>query len=261
MRMYPRGKRVGRLLAAFAVTIAGCSGPGAAPGGDAALGVAAARFEVSPPSELNPVRGHMIQDVVMVDGYISMFFELRNVGSQALTFINTLYDYEPDQLYAPTVSIAWEEGGNAVSTRAGRFFPSPAIVQPGETAVYIMGGQKVNGSGALGELETHIKDCPTRGMDDVPAAAAAVENVSWEFAEDGSATVRGELVELDGSRRQTPPTVGVAFFDESGAFAGAIVSNAVGGFLDPHERRSFEISGYGVRADAVARVVAYAFIG
>ena len=257
-----------RFAAALAVVLAvtACSAtPDSAPArsepATAPLEFAAARFEVSPPADPGrALRGEMTQDVVVVDGHLSMFFELRNVGDEPLTFINTLYDTEPDQLYTPVVTMGWQEGGNAVYTRSGRFFPSPAIVQPGETAVFIMGGQPVRGSGTLGELNTNMKDCPTRGMDDVPSAAVAVEELTWEVEADGSTVVRGELVELDGSRRPTPPTIGVAFFTEAGNFAGAVVDHGVDGPLGPHERRPFEITGPGVGGEAaVAR--GYAFIG
>ena len=54
----------------------------------------------------------------------------------------------PTQLYACAVRLEWKQGGNAIYTRAGHFFPSPAIVQPGHTAVYpVMAGQQVTGAG------------------------------------------------------------------------------------------------------------------
>ena len=83
------------------------------------------------PGPVKPFRGEMQQHIRVVDGYVSMYFELRNIGEEPVTFLNTLYDYEPDQLYTPAVRLEWQEGGNLVQTRAGRFFPSPAILQPG----------------------------------------------------------------------------------------------------------------------------------
>ena len=86
------------------------------------------------PGPVKPFRGEMQQHIRVVDGFVSMYFELRNVGEEPVTFLNTLYDYEPDQLYTPAVRLEWQEGGNLVQTRAGRFFPSPAILQPGRRA-------------------------------------------------------------------------------------------------------------------------------
>jgi hypothetical protein len=202
----------------------------------------------------------MVQHVRIVDGYVSMYFELNNIGEEPVTFLNTLYDYEPNELYTPAVRLEWEGGQNLVYTRAGRFFPSPAILQPGESGVYLMGGQPAQGGeGELGDLVTHIKFCPTRGMDDVPSAPIEVGDLAWSTA-DGVTTVSGTLQQAQGAARPAAPTVGVAFFDEEGAFAGAVVAARASEPLDAGAATPFEISGRGVLGDEIASARAFAWV-
>lgn len=212
------------------------------------------------PGPVKPFRGASTQQVYIRDGLVSMYFELRNVGEEPITWLNTLYDYEPQQLYTPVVQLEWQEGGRAVYTRAGRFFPSPAIIQPGESAVYLMAAQPVQGEGTPGDLLTHIKYCPTRGMDDVPGIPVPVEGVAWEAHADGTVTATGTLVESAGSLRARPPQIGVAFFDAQDRFIGAVATPADGEALEPHERRDFAISGAGVAIDEIATTRAWALI-
>jgi hypothetical protein len=212
------------------------------------------------PGPVKPFRGEMIEQVYIADGKISMFFQLNNVGEEPVTFLNTLYDYEPDQLYTPAVRLEWKEGGNATYTRAGRFFPSPAIVQPRNSAVYIMAGQPVSGAGTPANLVTHIKYCPTRGMNDVPGIPLTVGNLSWSSAQPGAVTVKGTLTQDEGGRRNKAPTIGVAFFDKADTFVGAVVASASGPFLLPGTTRDFELTGDGVETGSIARAQAYAFI-
>jgi hypothetical protein len=226
--------------------------PGAAP--------VSAKFTVPPPP--GPVladRGEMIQEVQVVDGYASMLIHLRNVGSEPVTFLNTLYDYEPHQLYEPLVRVEWTGGAAAVGTRDGRFFPSPAVVAPGQRAVYLLAGVRVSGAGQIGSVVSHIKYCPTRGMDDVPADVLTVSGLTWSTRA-GITTVLGTIIETAGTRRATPPTIGVAFFDASGAFVGGVVQHDVGARLEPNERRTFEISGPGVLADRIGRASGWAWV-
>jgi len=219
------------------------------------------RIVVPPaPGPVKPFRGEMVQQVYIAGGMVSMFFELDNVGEEPVTFLNTLYDYEPDQLYTPAVRLEWKEGGNAVYTRAGRFFPSPAIVQPGQKAVYIMGGQRVTGAGSPADLVTHIKYCPTRGMDDVPAIPLRVSDLQWTADGAHGVTVSGLLAETSGTRRNKAPTIGVAFFDASDALVGAVVATSSGGPVPANGSRPFALSGSGVDTAAAVRAVAYAFI-
>jgi hypothetical protein len=205
-----------------------------------------------------PFSGRMTPQVLLVDGYVTMYMDLVNTGSEPLTFINTLYDIEPTRLYWPTVAFPWTSGGAAAVTRDGRFFPSPAIVQPGDRAVYVMGGVHANGTGLLAAPVANIKFCPTRGMDDIPSVPIEVHDVAWSTS-DGLTTVRGTLVETRGSRRPDPPVVGVAFFDEAGAFVGAVVESRVGDRVLPGSRRSFTIEGRGVDASRIFRAEAYAY--
>ena len=228
----------------------GASAPAASPSSSAA-----AVGSASP----KPVSGRMPHQVRLVDGYVTMYMSLENTGTEPLTFLNTLYDDEPDQLYSPTVVFPFASGDTATVTRAGRFFPSPAIVQPGDRAVYIMGGQEANGSGQLAEPVANIKFCPTRGMDDIPGVPLEVADLAWTAA-DGVVTVRGTLTETMGSRRPALPTIGVAFFDEADGFIGAVVDSRAGAPMAPNSNRPFEISGPGVAADHIARAEAYAFI-
>ncbi len=232
------------------------------PNASTATGVPVFMESVVPPAPgpVKPFRGEMDQQVFIVDGRISMFFELKNVGEEPVTFLNTLYDYEPTQLYTPAVRLEWKQGGNAVYTRAGRFFPSPAIVQPGTSAVYIMGGQPVTGAGTPADLVTHIKYCPTRGMDDVPGIPLAISDLAWTADGADSVTVSGTLSETTGTQRNKPPTVGVAFFDASDHLVGAVVSTAGGGPVPANGRQAFSLSGSGIDAQAIARAQAYAFI-
>lgn len=226
-----------------------------APGEPVALTV-----EVGPrPGPIKPFRGEMTQQVRIADGYASMYFELRNTGEEPVTFLNTLYDYEPRQLYEPVVRLEWQEGGNAVYTRNGRFFPSPAILQPGETGYYLMGGEPIAGSGTAGDLVSHIKYCPTRGMDDLPSLPLAVGDLAWEAAADGTVTVSGTLT-AGGTSRDRPPTVGVAFFDASDRFVGAVVEGSVGEAMEANASRSFELAGNGIDGAAIARAEAYAYV-
>jgi hypothetical protein len=182
------------------------------------------------------------------------------VGDEPITWLNTLYDYEPQQLYTPVVQLEWQEGGRAVYTRNGRFFPSPAIIQPGEEAVYVMGGQPVQGTGTPGDLLTHIKYCPTRGMDDVPGIPVPVEDLAWQANADGTVTATGTLVESAGSLRARAPQIGVAFFDAADQFIGAVVSPSDGEPLAANQRRPFSISGAGVAGDEIATARAWALI-
>lgn len=229
---------------------AGASGPVASPSSSAA-----AAGTDSP----KPFSGRMTHQVRLIDGYVTMYMSLENTGTEPLTFLNTLYDDEPDQLYSPTVVFPFASGDTATVTRAGRFFPSPAIVQPGDRAVYIMGGQKANGSGQLAAPVANIKFCPTRGMDDIPGVPLEVDDLAWTEA-DGVLTVRGTLTETMGSRRPALPTVGVAFFDDADGFIGAVVDSRAGAPMAPNSYRPFEISGSGVAVDHIARAEAYAFV-
>jgi hypothetical protein len=258
-------RRIGRLpgLLALIVGLTAC-GPIAAPGAltSPAATVADASIERTQgpaPGPIKPFRGEMLQHIRVVDGYVSMFFELRNIGEEPVTFLNTLYDYEPDQLYTPAVRLEWEEGGNLIYTRAGRFFPSPAILQPGDSGAYLMGGQAVQGSGTIGDLVTHMKYCPTRGMDDVPSIPLEVSDLDWSAA-DGTTTVTGTLTQRGGAGRPGQPAVGVAFFDADDAFVGAVVSTRAADGVDPDQAVAFEISGRGVLADQIATARAYAWI-
>lgn len=249
---------------------AGTKGPTAAATlrGDATRSsqpVQLARFEVPPaPGPVKPWRGEMEQQVLVADGYATMYFKLRNTGEEPVTFLNLLYDYEPRNLYDPMVHAYWADGAEVATnqifqSRAGRFFPSPAVLQPGEEGVYLMGGQPIDGTGKIGSLKTNIKYCPTRGMDDVQSQPLEVSGLSWE-THDGVTTVRGTIRQASGGRRASAPTIGVAFFDAAGAFTGAVVGDGIGGAMRPGESRSFEISGHGVRADAGSRAEAWAWV-
>ena len=218
------------------------------------------RIVVPPaPGPVKPFRGEMVEQVYLADGLISMFFQLRNVGQEPVTFLNTLYDYEPTQLYTPAVRLEWKEGGNAVYTRAGRFFPSPAIVQVGQSAIYLMAGQPISGVGTPGDLVTHIKYCPTRGMNDVPAVPLKVSGLHWSAGADG-VTVQGTITETQGERRNKAPTIGVAFFDASDRFIGAVLGVSSGAPVGAHASRSFELSGGGVATSAIASAQGFAYI-
>jgi hypothetical protein len=217
----------------------------------------------SPAAE--PGRAEITHQIQVVDGYVSMYVSLVNTDVEALTFINTLYDTEPDKLWTPLIAIPLKAGGNAVVTRGGRFFPSPAIVPAGGRAVYVMGGQRlaggqpVDGVAAFAEPIINIKACLTRGMNDAPGIPLGVEGVTWSVAA-GVTTVRGTLVETKGSQRASLPMVGAAFFDAAGGFLGAVVDTRAGDAMVPYSRRPFVISGRGVKTDAIARVEAYAVI-
>jgi uncharacterized OB-fold protein len=200
----------------------------------------------------------MTPQVRLVDGYVTMYMKLDNTGTEPLTFLNTLYDIEPTRLYDPTVAFPWTDGETAVVTRAGRFFPSPAIVQPGHSAVYVMGGMQARGTGVLATPVANIKFCPTRGMDDIPSIPIQVKDVTWSTT-GGVTTVRGTLVETEGSGRPDPPVVGVAFFDRDGAFVGAVVDSRNGDRMQPNGSRPFEMTGRGVDAARIYRADAYAF--
>ncbi|MGH2488230.1 MAG: hypothetical protein ACRDFR_01245 [Candidatus Limnocylindria bacterium] len=260
-------------LVAFLVLAActpGSSGPGPSLGPTTSAGPSGGSpdpaavtltYEVGPrPGPVQPFRGEMTQHVHMAHGLVSMYFELRNVGEDPVTFLNTLYDYEPQQLYEPVVRLEWAEGGNAVYTRAGRFFPSPAILPAGATGAYVMGGQPVSGSGTPADLVAHIKYCPTRGMDDVPGIPLGVTDLSWVVNQDGEVTVHGTLVEEQQARRNHPPMVGVAFFAADETFIGAVVSAALGEPLASGERRAFMLSGGGVSTDRIDHATAWAVI-
>jgi hypothetical protein len=272
----PRSRQRAALLAAAAILLAGCAAPRAGSAGSPTL---APSVELSPnastvtgqpvhlqvvvppvPGPVKPYRGQMVEQVYVADGQISMYFELDNVGEEPVTFLNTLYDYEPTQLYTPAVRLEWKEGGNAVYTRAGRFFPSPAIVQPGQSAVYIMGGQAVTGAGTPGDLVTHIKYCPTRGMDDVPAIPLTVADLQWTADGADGVTVTGMLRETTGTQRNKPPTIGVAFFDASDQLVGAVVASPSGITVPANGSHRFSIAGSGVDTASIASARAYAFI-
>ncbi len=221
-----------------------------------------ASFELGPPpGPVKPFRGVVEHDVQIYAGWVSMRFRLRNTGEEPLTFLNTLYDYEPLQLYEPLVRLEWTDGTAAVNSRRGRFFPTPAILQPGEEALYLMGAQPVMnpGSGEIGDLVTHIKYCPTRGMDDVPGLPLEVTDLEWETA-DGITTVRGMLHETEGTRRLGAPSIGIEFMDAEGEFLGAIVQDGVGERLDAGESRPFEVSGPGIRIGEIASATGSAWV-
>ena len=206
-----------------------------------------------------PFSGRMTPQVLLVGGYVTMYMDLVNTGSEPLTFLNTLYDIEPTRLYSPTVAFPWTSGDTAVVTRAGRFFPSPAIVQPGQRAVYVMGGMPAKGTGVLGTPVANIKFCPTRGMDDIPSVPVGVRDLTWSSSA-GVTTVHGTLVESAGSRRVDPPVIGVAFFDKAGAFVGAVVDSRNGDRLAAGASRSFTMEGRGVDAARIFRAEGYAFV-
>jgi hypothetical protein len=254
------------MLAASILVLAACSGTPTvpSPGTPAPTALATptagaprlltATYEIGPrPGPVKPFRGEMTQDVQIFDGWVTMRFELRNTGEEPVTFLNTLYDYEPLQLYEPLVRLEWTDGTAAAHARVGRFFPTPAILQPGEEGVYLMGAAPIltAGTGELGDLVSHIKYCPTRGMDDVPGLPLEVSDLEWETS-DGVTTVRGVVTETQGVRRLGTPTIGVEFVGPDGEFLGAVVDDGVGERMEPGESRPFEISGPGVRAqDAV----------
>jgi hypothetical protein len=288
--MHVNGNRVGRrvgilsLLIGLLAVLAGCTsvtsnaprwtlgptlaprsapasaGSSSAPASSTAVvipspGASAAAADGTP----KPFSGRMTPQVLLVDGFVTMYMELDNTGSEPLTFINTLYDIEPTQLYNPTVAFPWTTGETALVTRAGRFFPSPSIVEPGHSAVYVMGGIQARGSGQLATPVANIKFCPTRGMGDVPSIPIAVQDLAWSST-NGVTTVRGTLVETEGSRRPDPPIVGVAFFDKAGAFVGAVVDSRNGDRMDPLSSRPFVIEGRGVNASRIVRAEGYAFV-
>lgn len=284
----------GVVATALGLIIAGCSGastvepgwtlgPTLAPSADIALPSAAAgpTSAPDPSTPANPsagastsassgasldpnataktFSGRMTPEVVLNDGYVSMYMDLENTGLEPLTFINTLYDLEPTKLYAPVVVFPWTTGENAVYTRAGRFFPSPAIVQPGDRAVYVMGGMEARGSGELGPPVANIKFCPTRGMNDVPSLPVDVSDLDWSTTS-GVTTVTGTIVQTAGAEQVDPPVVAVAFFDDADAFLGAIVDSRVGIRLEPGRQTAFSMVGRGVAADRISRAEAYAFV-
>jgi hypothetical protein len=258
--------RVAPVLATLALLLAACGPAGPGQPGTRSFSPAptplatptagapqllAATYEVGQrPGPVKPFRGEMTQDVQVFQGWVTMRFELRNTGEEPVTFLNTLYDYEPFQLYEPLVRLEWTDGTAASSGRGGRFFPTPAILEPGQVGVYLVGATPVleAGNGELGDLVTHIKYCPTRGMDDQPGLPLEVTDLEWE-SEDGVTTVRGMLHETQDSRRFGRPTVGVEFIGPDGEFLGAIVDDGVGEPMQAGESRPFEISGPGVRAD------------
>lgn len=270
-RPFP-SRRLGAGLLIVALVLSACStravheparsADGAAVGLDDAQ---TARFEVGPPpGPVKPWQGDMVQQVQVVDGYATMMFTLRNTGEEPVTFLNLLYDIEPDHLYDPLVHAYWADGpktaeNQAFQNRNGRFFPSPAVLQPGEVGVYLMGGKKVNGDGKIGELKTNVKYCPTRGMDDVQSQSLVVSQLTWQ-TQDGVTTVRGMLRQAEGTRRYSAPTVGVVFFDTAGGFAGAVVGDKVGARMLPGEERPFEISGRGVQSGSVVRAQGWAWV-
>lgn len=292
MARLPAGRRPSAILIAALLVLAGCSSVAPSEGSAAPTLVASpvasaswsasapaetnpavneagdvqlARFEVPPaPGPVKPWRGEMEQQVLITDGYATMYFKLRNTGEEPVTFLNLLYDYEPHNLYDPMVHAYWADGAEAATnqifqSRAGRFFPSPAVLQPGQEGVYLMGGQPIDGTGTIGSLKTNIKYCPTRGMDDVQSQSLEVSDLSWE-THDGVTTVRGTIRQASGGRRASAPTIGVAFFDAAGTFTGAVVDDGVGGAMRPGESRSFEMSGHGVRTDAGSRAEAWAWV-
>ena len=235
--------------------------PSAAPASSAAVvpGATAGASPAATAGTPKPFSGRMTPQVLLVDGYVTMYMELDNTGSEPLTFINTLYDIEPTKLYNPTIAFPWTDGETALVTRAGRFFPSPAIVQPGHSAVYVMGGLAARGSGRLATPVANIKFCPTRGMDDVPSIPIEVGDVAWTTS-GGVTSVHGTLTETEGSRRPDPPVVAVAFFDKAGAFVGAVVDSRNGDRMQPNSSRPFEMEGHGVDAARIFKAEAYAFV-
>lgn len=255
--------RLPAIVAISALILAGCApapGESQAPGASDPEAVTLI-YRVPPPAgPVQPWRGEIIQHVHMAFGQVSMYFELRNIGEEPVTFLNTLYDYEPQQLWEPVVRLEWAEGGNAIYTRAGRFFPSPAIVQTGTVATYLMGGQPISGSGTPADLTAHIKSCPTRGMDDEPGLEFEVADLTWSPGPAGEVTVRGTLTNPNAVERNQPPTIGVAFFDADGEFVGAVVAASVGSPLAPGEEREFEVSGGGVSTAQAATVSGWAFV-
>ncbi len=221
-----------------------------------------AHYEVGPPpGPVQPFRGEVIEDVQVYNGWVSIRLVLRNTGEEPVTFLNTLYDYEPLQLYEPLVRLEWTDGTAASSNRHGRFFPTPAILEPGEEGIYLMGGQPAleAGSGELGDLVTHIKYCPTRGMDDLPGLPLEVTDLAWETS-DGVTTVRGVIHQTSSDRRFGSPAVGIEFVGPDGEFLGALVDDAVGDRMEAGESRPFEISGRGVRTDGTPTLNARAWV-
>ena len=273
--MIPARRIAAAAMAALLVLLAACeAGPPGASGGTpaptplatptaGAPALLAASYEVGPPpGPVKPFRGLMQQEVQIYQGWVTMRIRMTNTGEEPITFLNTLYDYEPLQLYEPLVRLEWTDGTAASSGRRGRFFPTPAILQPGEEAVYLMGASPVlePGNGELGDLVTHIKYCPTRGMDDQPGLPLEVTDLEWEAGSDGITTVRGTIHETQDVRRFGSPTIGVEFIGPDGEFLGAIVDDGVGDRMEPGETRRFEISGPGVRADGAATLSASAWV-
>jgi hypothetical protein len=222
-----------------------------------------ATYEIGPrPGPVKPFRGEMVQDVQVYQGWVTLRILMRNTGEEPVTFLNTLYDYEPLQLYEPLVRLEWTDGTAVSSGRDGRFFPTPAVLQPGEEGVYLMGAAPVleAGSGELGDLVTHIKYCPTRGMEDLPGIPLEVTDLEWEAGPDGITTVRGVVHERQDVRRFGSPAIGVQFVGANGEFLGAIVDDAYGERMEPGESRPFEISGPGIRTAAVATLSGSAWV-
>ncbi len=244
---------------ASAIPSAGTPTPTGTPAPSATPVAATPSPTLDPNATPKPFSGRMTPHVLLVDGYVTTYMELVNTGSEPLTFINTLYDIEPDKLYMPTVAYPWTAGETALVTRAGRFFPSPAIVQPGARAVYLMGGQLARGSGELATPVANIKFCPTRGMDDVPSVPVKVSGIKWASS-GGLTTVTGTLTETEGSRRSSPPVIGVAFFDAAGAFVGSVVDARTVDRLDPGVTVPFSIEGRGVDAARIDHAEAYAYV-
>jgi hypothetical protein len=96
-------------------------------------------------------------------------------------------------------------------------------------------------------------------MDDVPSVPIQIKDLAWKTS-GGVTTVTGTLTETEGSRRPDPPVIGVAFFDQAGAFVGAVVDGRNGDRLAPNSSRAFSMEGRGVDSKRISRAEAYAFV-
>ena len=115
----------------------------------------------------------MTPQVLLVDGYVTMYMELDNTGSEPLTFLNTLYDIEPTRLYNPTVAFPWIEPARRprVDPRRAASFPARPSSSPATAPCTSWAAWRPRAPGLLATPVANIKFCPTRGMDDVPARA------------------------------------------------------------------------------------------
>jgi hypothetical protein len=104
----------------------------------------------------------MSPHALLHDGYVSLYMDLQNTGSEPLTFINTLYDTEPTKLYDPDGRLPVDRWVGRARDASGTVLPEPCDRGAGSARGVHAGRHGGERYGTARFTVANIKFCPTR---------------------------------------------------------------------------------------------------